>query len=96
MVWEIGSGYFGARDQQGHFDPGMFREAAAHDAVKMTEIKLSQGAKPGHGGMLPAAKVTEEIARIRNVPAHQDCLSPRAHSAFSTPIELMEFGGAAA
>ena len=91
IVWELGSGYFGARDKQGHFDPEMFRDKAANDAVKMTEIKLSQGAKPGHGGMLPAAKVTDEIARIRNVPAHEDCLSPRGHSAFSTPIELMEF-----
>jgi len=91
IVWELGSGYFGARDKQGHFDPDMFRDKAANDVVKMTEIKLSQGAKPGHGGLLPAAKVTEEIARIRNVPAHEDCLSPRGHSAFSTPIELMEF-----
>lgn len=91
IVWELGSGYFGARDKDGRFDPEKFRDRAAHEAVKMTEIKLSQGAKPGHGGLLPAAKVTEEIARIRQVPAHQDCLSPRGHSAFSTPIELMEF-----
>ena len=91
VVWEIGSGYFGARDAHGRFDPGMFRDRSAHDAVKMTEIKLSQGAKPGHGGLLPAAKVTDEIARIRAIPAHQDCLSPRAHTAFSNPIELLEF-----
>ena len=91
LVWELGSGYFGARDDKGRFDPEMFRDKASHDAVKMTEIKLSQGAKPGHGGLLPAAKVTQEIARIRNVPVHQDCVSPRAHSAFSTPVELMEF-----
>ncbi|MCB1410697.1 MAG: FMN-binding glutamate synthase family protein [Rhodobacteraceae bacterium] len=91
IVWELGSGYFGARDRDGRFDPDKFRDAAANDAVKMTEIKLSQGAKPGHGGLLPAAKVTEEIARIRQVPAHQDCLSPRGHSAFSTPIEMLEF-----
>lgn len=91
IVWELGSGYFGARGKDGRFDPEKFRDRAAHEAVKMTEIKLSQGAKPGHGGLLPAAKVTEEIARIRQVPAHQDCLSPRGHSAFSTPIELMEF-----
>lgn len=91
IVWELGSGYFGARDKDGHFDPEKFRDKAAHEAVKMTEIKLSQGAKPGHGGLLPAAKVTEEIARIRQIPAHQDCLSPRGHSAFSTPIGLMEF-----
>ena len=91
LVWELGSGYFGARDNGGRFDPEMFRDGAARDVVKMTEIKLSQGAKPGHGGMLPGAKVTEEISRIRNVPAHQDCLSPRGHSAFKTPIEMMEF-----
>lgn len=91
VVWELGSGYFGARDKDGHFDPERFSDAAAHDSVKMTEIKLSQGAKPGHGGLLPAAKVTEEIARIRQVPAHQDCLSPRGHSAFSTPVQMMEF-----
>lgn len=91
VVWELGSGYFGARDAGGRFDPGMFRDKSAHDAVKMTEIKLSQGAKPGHGGLLPAAKVTDEIARIRAIPAHQDCLSPRAHTAFSSPIGLLEF-----
>lgn len=91
LVWELGSGYFGCRDAAGNFDPNLFREKANYDSVKMTEIKLSQGAKPGHGGLLPAAKVTEEIASIRNISAHQDCLSPRAHSAFSTPIELLEF-----
>ncbi len=91
VVWELGSGYFGARDKQGHFDPAQFADKAANDAVKMTEIKLSQGAKPGHGGLLPGAKVSEEIARVRGVPAHEDCLSPSAHSAFSTPIELLEF-----
>lgn len=91
LVWELGSGYFGARDKEGNFDPELFRDQAQHPNVKMTEIKLSQGAKPGHGGLLPAAKVTEEIAAIRKVPVHQDCLSPRAHSAFSTPIEMLEF-----
>lgn len=91
LVWELGSGYFGARDKNGHFDPAAFGDKAQHEQVKMTEIKLSQGAKPGHGGLLPAAKVTAEIARIRGVPAHEDCLSPRGHSAFSTPIEMMEF-----
>ena len=65
IVWEIGSGYFGCRDRQGHFDPQHFADRAAHDAVKMTEIKLSQGAKPGHGGLLPGAKVTAEIASTR-------------------------------
>lgn len=91
IVWELGSGYFGARDKDGRFDAGAFADAAQQDVVKMTEIKLSQGAKPGHGGLLPAAKVTEEIARVRQVPAHEDCLSPRGHSAFSTPIEMLEF-----
>ena len=91
LVWELGSGYFGARDKQGNFDAGLFAETAQRDAIKMTEIKLSQGAKPGHGGMLPAAKVTEEIARIRKIAAHEDCLSPRGHAAFSTPIEMLEF-----
>ena len=91
LVWELGSGYFGARDKDGRFDAEQFTEQARHPNVKMTEIKLSQGAKPGHGGLLPAAKVTEEIAVIRKVPAHRDCLSPRAHSAFSTPIEMLEF-----
>lgn len=91
VVWELGSGYFGARDKHGRFDPAQFADKAAHDAVKMTEIKLSQGAKPGHGGLLPAAKVSDEIASIRGVPAHEDCLSPAGHSAFSTPIELLEF-----
>ncbi|MBI1261914.1 MAG: FMN-binding glutamate synthase family protein [Rhizobiales bacterium] len=91
LVWELGSGYFGARDRDGKFDAERFRDSAAHDQVKMTEIKLSQGAKPGHGGLLPGAKVTEEIARVRGVPAGKDCLSPRGHSAFSTPMEMLEF-----
>ncbi|QNG47642.1 FMN-binding glutamate synthase family protein [Sphingobium yanoikuyae] len=93
IVWEIGSGYFGCRNRQGQFDPGHFADRAAHDAVKMTEIKLSQGAKPGHGGLLPAAKVTREIAETRDVPMGEDCLSPAGHSAFSTPIQLVEFAG---
>ena len=91
VVWELGSGYFGARDKDGNFDAESFRDKAQHDAVKMTEIKLSQGAKPGHGGLLPAAKVTDEIAETRQVPAHEDCLSPPGHSAFSTPREMLEF-----
>ncbi|ALG62382.1 glutamate synthase [Citromicrobium sp. JL31] len=91
VVWELGSGYFGARDKDGNFDPESFRDKAQHDSVKMTEIKLSQGAKPGHGGLLPAAKVTDEIAETRQVPAHEDCLSPPGHSAFSTPREMLEF-----
>lgn len=91
LVWELGSGYFGARDNDGKFAPEVFADGAKHDAVKMTEIKLGQGAKPGHGGLLPAAKVTQEIADTRKVPVHEDCLSPRAHSAFSTPVEMLEF-----
>jgi glutamate synthase domain-containing protein 2 len=91
LVWELGSGYFGARDKNGNFDPEKFCDAASQESIKMTEIKLSQGAKPGHGGLLPAKKVTEEIARVRQVEAHKDCLSPRAHSAFHTPIEMLEF-----
>lgn len=91
LVWEIGSGYFGCRDSQGHFDPKQFEEQARSPQVKMTEIKLSQGAKPGHGGVLPAAKVTPEIAEARGVDVGQECISPAAHSAFSTPMELVEF-----
>ena len=91
IVWEIGSGYFGCRNDDGSFNADMFAEGATRDVVKMTEIKLSQGAKPGHGGMLPGAKVTKEIAETRKVPEGQDCLSPRGHSAFSTPCEMLEF-----
>ncbi len=91
LVWELGSGYFGARAADGSFDPGRFAEAAADPQIKMVELKLSQGAKPGHGGVLPAAKVTAEIAAIRGVPMGVDCNSPAAHSCFSTPIGLLEF-----
>ncbi len=91
LIWQIGTGYFGCRDQAGRFDPGLFREQAAADAIRMIEVKLSQGAKPGHGGILPAAKVTPEIARARRVPAHQTVYSPPAHSAFDSPLGLLEF-----
>lgn len=91
LVWEIGSGYFGCRTAEGDFDPATFAETAADAQIKMIEVKLNQGAKPGHGGILPAAKVTEEIAQSRGVPMGQDCLSPARHSAFSTPIELLHF-----
>ena len=91
IVWQIGTGYFGCRNDDGSFNPETFKENAANDVVKMIEIKLSQGAKPGHGGILPAAKLTEEIARIRHVPMGSDVVSPPAHSAFSTPTELLEF-----
>ena len=84
---------FGARTPEGAFDPGRFAETATLDQVKMVEVKLSQGAKPGHGGMLPASKITPEISEARGVPMGVDCISPAAHSAFSTPIEMMEFLG---
>ncbi len=91
IIWEIGSGYFGCRTPEGGFDADGFARIAACAQIKMIEIKLSQGAKPGHGGVLPAAKVTAEIARIRGVQAGKDCISPAAHSAFSTPLELVGF-----
>ncbi|MEZ5955415.1 MAG: FMN-binding glutamate synthase family protein [Hyphomonas sp.] len=91
LVWEIGSGYFGCRAKDGGFDPERFRDVAADPQVKMIEIKLSQGAKPGHGGVLPGAKVTHEIAEARGIEVGQTCVSPPAHSAFSSPVEMMEF-----
>jgi glutamate synthase domain-containing protein 2 len=91
IVWEVASGYFGCRTDDGRFDPDRFAAQARTDQVKMIEIKLSQGAKPGHGGVLPAAKVTPEIARTRGVPLGVDCISPPSHSAFSTPLELLAF-----
>jgi len=93
IVWQIGTGYFGCRDLKGGFDESMFRESSRLEVVKMIEIKLSQGAKPGHGGILPAAKLTEEVARIRHVPLGEDAISPAAHSAFTTPNELVQFIG---
>ena len=91
LIWEIGSGYFGCRDGDGRFSPERFVANACEPQVKMIEIKLSQGAKPGHGGILPAAKVTPEIAAARGVAPWVDCISPSAHSAFTTPIGMMEF-----
>jgi len=91
LVWELGSGYFGARTPDGGFDPARFADKAAHAAVKCVSLKLSQGAKPGIGGVLPAAKVTAEIAAVRGVPQGRDCVSPAAHSAFHTPRELVAF-----
>ncbi|MDQ1093509.1 glutamate synthase domain-containing protein 2 [Xanthomonas sacchari] len=91
LVWEIGSGYFGCRDEDGRFDPQRFVANATLEQVKMIEIKLSQGAKPGHGGVLPAAKVSAEIAATRGVAMGRDCVSPSRHSAFSTPLELLQF-----
>ena len=91
LIWELGSGYFGARDKDGRFDPVRFAEQAADPQIKMIELKLSQGAKPGQGGMLPGAKISPEIAEARGVPMGVDCMSPARHSAFSNPIEMMEF-----
>jgi glutamate synthase domain-containing protein 2 len=91
LVWEIGSGYFGCRDEAGNFDEGRFGANATDPQVRMIEVKLSQGAKPGHGGMLPGPKVTPEIALTRGVPVGLDCISPARHSAFSTPLGLLEF-----
>jgi glutamate synthase domain-containing protein 2 len=91
LIWEIGSGYFGARTKNGNFDPEMFRDKAAQDQIKCVSLKLSQGAKPGIGGVLPAAKVTKEIADARSVPQGEKCVSPPAHKVFSTPRELVQF-----
>ena len=91
LVWEIGSGYFGCRDDRGRFSEERFVENARAPQVKMIELKLSQGAKPGHGGVLPAAKVSAEIAATRGVPMGHDCVSPASHSAFSTPVGLLQF-----
>ncbi len=91
LIWQIGTGYFGCRTKDGNFCPDTFQKNATIDNVKMIEIKISQGAKPGHGGILPASKNTEEIAAIRHVEAHTDVHSPPGHSAFSNPEELMQF-----
>lgn len=91
LVWQIGTGYFGCRKDNGEFSPDKFKEQARHDHIKMIEIKLSQGAKPGHGGVLPAAKVSKEISEIRGVPQGEDCISPPYHKAFSTPLEFCEY-----
>jgi glutamate synthase domain-containing protein 2 len=91
IVWEVASGYFGCRTDDGQFDPDKFAAQARNDQVKMIEVKLSQGAKPGHGGILPAEKVSAEIAEARGVPMGVDCISPSRHSTFSTPRGLMEF-----
>ncbi|WP_445491770.1 FMN-binding glutamate synthase family protein [Rhodopseudomonas sp. RCAM05734] len=93
LIWEIGSGYFGCRNPDGSFNAEKFAKVAASDQIKMVELKVSQGAKPGHGGVLPAAKVSEEISRIRGVGMGEDCISPAYHKAFSTPVGMMEFIG---
>ncbi len=91
IIWEIGSGYFSCRNGDGTFCAEKFAAGATQDQVKMVELKLSQGAKPGHGGVLPGAKVSPEIAVTRGVPVGVDCISPSRHSAFSNPIEMMQF-----
>ena len=91
LIWQIGTGYFGCRTENGEFSPEIFRRKAALDSVKMIEIKLSQGAKPGHGGILPATKNTAEIARIRHVVPHTTVNSPTAHTAFNSAEGLMRF-----
>ena len=91
LIWEIGSGYFGCRDANGRFDAERFSENARDPQVKMIELKLNQGAKPGHGGLLPGPKVTAEVAAARGVPVGVDCVSPSRHSAFDTPIGMMQF-----
>ncbi|HEX8615816.1 MAG TPA: FMN-binding glutamate synthase family protein [Telluria sp.] len=91
LVWEIGSGYFGCRNPDGSFSEANFVANATSPQVKMIELKLSQGAKPGQGGILPGAKVTIEIAAARGVMVGVDCLSPASHSAFSTPIGMLHF-----
>lgn len=93
LIWQIGTGYFGCRDEKGFFDDDKFKENAALESVKMIELKISQGAKPGHGGILPASKNTPEIANIRGVTPSTDVISPPCHSAFSNSTELMQFIG---
>lgn len=93
LIWQIGTGYFGCRDDRGHFDIERFVDLANHSNVKMIEVKLSQGAKPGHGGILPAEKLTPEIAAIRGVPIGQDVVSPPHHTAYATPAELIAWIG---
>ena len=91
LVWQVGTGYFGCRDAEGRFDLARLVDAVAQAPVRAIEVKLSQGAKPGLGGVLPAAKVTEEVAAIRGVPVGITCRSPAAHSAFSDVDSLIEF-----
>ena len=93
LIYQIGSGYFGCRTPEGRFDPDKFAAQARDPQVKMVELKLSQGAKPGHGGVLPASKISPEIAEARDIPMGEDCNSPAAHPEFSTPLELVRFIG---
>ena len=91
LIWQISTGYFGCRSKDGRFDPELYKEKSTNDQVKMIEIKLSQGAKPGHGGMLLGKKVTKRIAEIRGIEVGKDCISPSYHSEFSTPSGLLDF-----
>ncbi len=91
LMWQIGTGYFGCRDEHGNFDDEIFKKGAHKEQVKMIEIKLSQGAKPGHGGILPAKKNTEEIAKIRHIKPFTDVHSPPSHSSFSNATEFIDF-----
>ncbi len=91
LIWQIGTGYFGCRDEKGGFDKERFKDKIARYPIRAIEIKLSQGAKPGLGGVLPAAKVTPEISEIRGVPVGKDCISPAHHSAFRNVDELLDF-----
>ena len=91
LIYQVASGYFGCRTEDGQFDPARFADLAADDQIRMIEVKLSQGAKPGHGGVLPASKISPEIAETRGIPMGVDCVSPAMHSAFSTPLEFMHF-----
>ena len=91
MCWQIGTGYFGCRNSEGNFDPDLFQKHATHPNVKMIEIKLSQGAKPGHGGILPAVKNSKEIAAIRGVPVGTTVISPPGHTAFDSPLSLCAY-----
>ncbi|MFT5095502.1 MAG: glutamate synthase domain-containing protein 2, partial [Porticoccaceae bacterium] len=91
LIWQIGTGYFGCRDEAGNFNLSRFKECVERNSVTAIEIKLSQGAKPGLGGMLPAAKITPEISKIRGIPMGQDCASPSTHSAFHDADSLLDF-----
>lgn len=93
LIYQVASGYFGCRNDDGSFSAEKFAELSADPQIKMIEIKLSQGAKPGHGGMLPASKISPEISEARGIPMGVDCISPAAHGTFSTPVGLMRFVG---
>lgn len=91
LIWQIGTGYYGCRDAEGNFDLGRFKECVEHRQVKVIEIKLSQGAKPGMGGVLPAAKITPEISKIRHVPLGKNCISPSSHSSFTDVDSMLDW-----